>query len=159
MTPTTTAIITGAASGIGKHWAGALNRTGEYQLVLADMNEDGLRAAFTPSESLRLHVLDIRSAEQWQRVIDDTLERFGRIDYLFNIAGGGRQAFFLEQPIENIDWTIDVNLKGPLIGMKLVGQRVKVEPIDPQKPAFVNILENYGSTGRYSLDRLLSTIF
>ncbi len=119
---TKTAIITGAASGIGKHWASVLlNRGDAYRLVLADINEDGLRAAFTPTERVRLHRLDIRSVEEWQRVVDDTLEHFGRIDYLFNIAGGGRPAFFLNQPIENIDWVIDLNLKGPLIGMKLVG--------------------------------------
>jgi 3-oxoacyl-[acyl-carrier protein] reductase len=117
-----TAIITGAASGIGKHWASVLNQTGGYQLALADMNEDGLRAAFMPNDSLRLHVLDIRSIEQWRQVVEDTLQHFGQIDYLFNIAGGGRQAFLLEQPIENIDWVIDVNLKGALIGMKLVGE-------------------------------------
>jgi 3-oxoacyl-[acyl-carrier protein] reductase len=118
-----TAIITGAANGIGRHWAKTLSeKTGEYQLVLADIDESGLRQAFTPGKSLHLHVLDIRSEEQWQQVVTDTLEHFGRIDYLFNIAGGGRQAFFLTQPIENIDWVIDVNLKGPLIGMRAVGE-------------------------------------
>jgi 3-oxoacyl-[acyl-carrier protein] reductase len=118
-----TAIITGAASGIGKHWAKTLaGKEGEYQLVLADIDSGGLQSTFTPSKSLRLHTLDIRSVEQWQQLLADTLEHFGRIDYLFNIAGGGRQAFFLDQPIENIDWVIDVNLKGPLIGMKAVGE-------------------------------------
>jgi 3-oxoacyl-[acyl-carrier protein] reductase len=118
-----TAIITGAASGIGKHWAKTMaEKAGEYQLVLADMDESGLRAAFTISESLRLHTLDIRSVEQWQHLIADTLDHFGRIDFLFNIAGGGRQAFFLTQPVENIDWVIDVNLKGPLIGMRAAGE-------------------------------------
>lgn len=118
-----TAIITGAASGIGRHWAEVLSKKiGEYQLVLADSNEEGLRAAFTPGERVRLHPLDIRSVEQWQAVIDDALQNFGRIDYLFNIAGANRPAFFRDQPIENIDRVIDVNLKGALIGMKLAGE-------------------------------------
>ncbi len=117
-----TAIITGAASGIGRHWAEVLSKKiGEYQLVLADVNEGGLRAAFTPNESVRLHALDIRSAEQWRHVVDDTLQHFGRIDYLFNVAGISRQSFFLAQPVENIDLVIDVNLKGALIGMRMVG--------------------------------------
>ncbi len=116
-----TAIITGAASGIGKHWASVLLSKGEYQLVLIDIDEDGLNSAFRPNEQVRLHTVDIRSMDQWKYVIEDTLQNFGRIDYLFNIAGGGRQAFFLTQPIENIDWVIDVNLKGPLIGMKVAG--------------------------------------
>lgn len=118
-----TAIITGAASGIGKHWANVLlKKIGEYQLVLADANTDGLHASFAPSDSALLHTLDVRSVDGWRTLIADTLEHFGRIDYLFNIAGGGRPDFLLNQPVENIDWIVDVNLKGPLVGMKLVGE-------------------------------------
>ena len=118
-----TAIITGAASGIGKHWASALlKQSDEYRLVLADINEKGLQETFTPSDGVRLHQLDIRSAEQWQNVVSDTVERFGQIDYLFNIAGVSRPSFFLSQPIENIDLVIDVILKGPLNGMRVVGE-------------------------------------
>ena len=119
-----TAIITGAASGIGKHWADVLLKQGGYQLVLADVNEQGLRGSFSESASLRLHALDIRSKEQWQRVLDDALQRFGRVDYLFNVAGISRQSFFLSQPVENIDLVLDINLKGPLIGMRLVGEQM-----------------------------------
>ena len=118
-----TVVITGAASGIGRHWANALlNKSDEYRLVLADINEEGLRAAFKPSEHVRLYLLDIRLAEQWQSVIDDALQNFGRIDYLFNIAGANRPMFFRDQPIEAIDRVVDVNLKGALIGMKLAGE-------------------------------------
>lgn len=115
------AVITGAASGIGKHWATTLLNLGGYRLVLADINGNGLRTAFTFSDSVRLHNLDIRQADQWQSLVEDTLQAFGKIDYLFNIAGGGHQAFFLEQPMQNFEWVIDINLKGPLIGMKIIG--------------------------------------
>ncbi len=116
----TVVIVTGAASGIGKHWAGALVARGAaYCLTVADIDLAGLAAAFTPGDYLRLHRLDIRSAADWQQVIDDTLAAFGRIDVLCNIAGGGRLGFLLDQPLENLDWVIDVNLKGPLIGMRL----------------------------------------
>ena len=94
------AIVTGAASGIGRHWAGVLAaRAGEYQLALADMNAEGLGAAFRESERLRLHAFDVRSVAGWQALVDDTLRRFGRIDYLFNIAGGGRPGFLLNVPM------------------------------------------------------------
>lgn len=118
-----TAIITGAASGIGRHWAEVLSKNiGEYQLALADLNAQGLRAAFQPSERISLHSLDIRSAGQWQALLNETLNRFGRIDYLFNIAGANLPLFFRDQPLEAIDRVIDVNLKGALIGMKLAGE-------------------------------------
>jgi len=60
--------------------------------------------------------------EQWREVIEETQQRFGRIDYLFNIAGVSRQSFLLSQPVENIDLVLDVNLKGALIGMRLAGE-------------------------------------
>ncbi|GAB4530988.1 MAG: SDR family NAD(P)-dependent oxidoreductase [Anaerolineales bacterium] len=122
MTSTAVFFITGAASGIGKHWAQVLLRRGNCRLALADVNEEALRAAFTQSETLRLYPLDVRSAAQWQAALQDTLAYFGRLDYLFNIAGGGRPAFFLDQPLENFDWVLDVNLKGALLGMRLAGE-------------------------------------
>lgn len=118
--PLRVAILTGAASGIGRHFAGVLAARADFALALADIDAAGLAAAFAPGDRLRLHPLDVRSAEAWRRLVDDTLQAFGRIDYLFNIAGGGRLGFLLEQPLENVDAVIDVNLKGPLLGMRLV---------------------------------------
>jgi 3-oxoacyl-[acyl-carrier protein] reductase len=121
-TPRNVAIVTGAASGIGRHWAGVLAANGEeFRLALADVNVPGLRAAFSPSDRVRLHELDVRSVAQWDSVVRDTLCRFGRIDYLFNIAGGGRPGFLLDAPMDLVDTTIDVNLKGQIYGMKAVG--------------------------------------
>lgn len=116
------AIITGAASGIGQHWAGVLAARPDFRLALADIDAAGLAAAFAPGDRLRLHALDVRSPGEWQRVVADTLRAFGRIDYLFNIAGGGRPGFLLQQPAENVDFVVDLNLKGPIYGMRLVGQ-------------------------------------
>ena len=118
-----TAIITGAASGIARHFAGVLASQGTaWNLVLADINADGLHAAFTPNARLLLRAMDVRDPAQWQRLVDETLGAFGRIDYLLNIAGAGRPNFFLSQPLENIDWIVDLNLKAPLYGMRIVGE-------------------------------------
>jgi NAD(P)-dependent dehydrogenase (short-subunit alcohol dehydrogenase family) len=115
------AVVTGAASGIGRHWAGVLARTGDYQLALVDVDEPALRSAFTPGPGLSLHAFDVRCPHQWTALVDDTLDRWDRIDYLFNIAGGGQPGFLLDVPLERVDTTIDVNLKGPIYGMKAVG--------------------------------------
>jgi 3-oxoacyl-[acyl-carrier protein] reductase len=114
------AVVTGAASGIGRHWASALRDSGRYRLVVTDVNGAALRAAFTPSHDLRLHTFDIRSRPDWQRLVSDTVTSFGRIDYLFNVAGGGRPGFLLDVSPEVVDTTIDVNLKGPIYGMMAV---------------------------------------
>ncbi len=115
-------IITGAASGIGRHWASVLQQQSESRLLLGDNDEARLNANFRQSERVHLFSMDVRRAEDWQKMIEDALHHFGKIDYLFNIAGGGRPAFLLEQSIENLEWILDVNLKGPLLGMRLVGE-------------------------------------
>jgi len=109
------AFITGAASGLGKHFAGALAHQG-YRLMLADINEDGLRAAFAAGENLRLRRLDIRAPQEWSQALDETLQAYGRLDYLFNIAGVVLPAFLLESTLEEIDRQIDTNLKGTIYG-------------------------------------------
>jgi 3-oxoacyl-[acyl-carrier protein] reductase len=115
------AIVTGAASGIGKHWASVLSRgPTPWRLALADADDAGLHAAFTEDEGLRLHRMDVRSPADWATVTADTVTRFGRIDYLFNIAGGGRPGFLLDAPAPLVDAIIDVNLKGPVHGMRAV---------------------------------------
>jgi 3-oxoacyl-[acyl-carrier protein] reductase len=119
------AIITGAGSGIGRHFASELRRRNpQMRLVLADVNEQALAQAFPPAENVVLQQLDIRSADNWRNVVDDTLERFGRIDQLHNIAGVDRVAMFVDQPLEYIDLLIDVNLKGTLYGMRIVAEQM-----------------------------------
>jgi len=119
------ALITGAGSGIGRHFATELRRRNpQMRLVLADVNEAALAEAFAPAENVILHQLDIRSVDDWRRVVDDTLERFGRIDQLHNIAGVDRVAMFVDQPLENIDLLVDINLKGTLYGMRIVAEQM-----------------------------------
>jgi 3-oxoacyl-[acyl-carrier protein] reductase len=119
------AIITGAGSGIGRHFAAELRRRRpQMRLVLADVDEQALAQAFTPAENLVLRRLDIRSVDGWRSVVADTLESFGRIDQLHNIAGVDRVAMFVDQPLENIDLLIDINLKGTLYGMRIVAEQM-----------------------------------
>jgi 3-oxoacyl-[acyl-carrier protein] reductase len=151
------ALITGAASGIGRHFAGVLaGRGDEFRLVLADIDVDAMAADFSSGDDLRLHRLDIVSIEDWRRVVDDTIERFGRIDYLFNIAGGGRLGFFADQPLENLDFVVDLNLKGPLYGMRVVvelmvregsGHIINVASLAGVAPTAGNVLYSAAKSG------------
>jgi 3-oxoacyl-[acyl-carrier protein] reductase len=119
------AIITGAASGVGRHFATELRRRRpRMRLVLADVNREALAEAFPPAEQVVLEAFDVRSVEEWQRVVDETLARFGAVDYLCNIAGIDRSAMFIDQPLGNIDALVDINLKGSLYGMRIVAEHM-----------------------------------
>jgi 3-oxoacyl-[acyl-carrier protein] reductase len=119
------AIITGAASGIGRHFATELRRRRpQMALVLADLDREALAGAFPARGNVVLEAFDIRSAEEWLRVIDATIERFGAIDYLCNIAGIDRVAMFVDQPISNVDALVDINLKGSLYGMRIAAEHM-----------------------------------
>ncbi|MDJ0755201.1 MAG: SDR family oxidoreductase [Ardenticatenaceae bacterium] len=115
-------LITGAASGIGRAFAASLHDQ-NYQLVLTDINETALNDAFNNGQSgAHLKSLDVTSSNSWKEAVTDTLSRFGRIDFLFNIAGVIMPGHVYETPLENIDLHFDVNVKGVLIGMRLVSE-------------------------------------
>lgn len=119
------AIVTGAASGIGRHFATELRRHHpQMWLVLTDLDGEVLAAAHPPGERVALESFDVRSPEEWRRVIDAAIERHDTIDYLFNIAGIDRVAMFVDQPLENIDALVDINIKGTLYGMRLVAEHM-----------------------------------
>ncbi|MDH3845683.1 MAG: SDR family NAD(P)-dependent oxidoreductase, partial [Myxococcales bacterium] len=86
------AFITGGASGIGAAFARQLGSRG-VEVVLADrqigLAEEIATAIRQGGGQATAVELDVRDASQFERVVDDTVARAGRIDYLFNNAGIG----------------------------------------------------------------------
>ena len=118
-----TAIVTGAASGMGLLFAQNFVAQGG-NVVMCDVNRDVLE---TEAEKLGRQALaclcDVRSYEQVCQARDKAVETFGTIDILANFAGGTANRVlqvdkkeypeFPDVPIHVFDWGIDVNLKGP----------------------------------------------
>ncbi len=108
------AIVTGAARGIGHAIAQRLAADGA-QLVLADLDEAGLRAA---ARGLTLYPAripvtvagDLSLQEVAARTVDAAIARFERIDILVNNAGGGVIRPFLEHTPETLRASIERNL-------------------------------------------------
>lgn len=116
------AIITGAASGIGKATAGLFSVEGA-KVVVADWDEDA--GASVVAELLHQggHATfvrtDVSRSEDVQRMVQAALNDFGRIDILINNAGiEGQQAQTAEATEENWDHVMAVNLKSVFLGMK-----------------------------------------
>ncbi|MEU2253547.1 SDR family NAD(P)-dependent oxidoreductase [Nocardia xishanensis] len=112
------AVVTGAASGIGRAVAQALCDR-EIRVVLADIDGDAVAAA---ADELGPDTLaaptDVADPHQVQRLADTTLERFGRVDLVFNNAGMGVGGpIWLVEPE---DWhrLWSVNVQGVVNGMR-----------------------------------------
>lgn len=108
------AIVTGAAKGIGLAIAERLARDGA-SLVIADL--DGVALKEAAGKLSAEHGRDVGSvtgdlSDQAvaKAVIDQAMERFGRVDILVNNAGGGIIKPFVEQTPETLRATIDRNL-------------------------------------------------
>ncbi|MBZ0134352.1 MAG: SDR family oxidoreductase [Rhodanobacter sp.] len=115
------AVVTGAGSGIGRAaalallkagWSVALagRRPGPLQAV-ADAGGAGQRALVVPT--------DVAKPAEVRRLFDAAVERFGRVDLLFNNAGTGAPAVPLEV-LTTEQWTnvVNVNLSGMFYGIQ-----------------------------------------
>ena len=116
------ALITGAASGIGRASALLFAREGA-RVVLADKNETGGREVEemirrAGGEALFVKT-DVSQHSDCEAMVRATVEAYGRLDVLFNNAGlESSYAFLADQPLEEWSALIDVNLKGVLYGTR-----------------------------------------
>ena len=113
-----TALVTGAASGIGLQTSIRLAEEGA-RVMMTDINlEEGLQQAEKLGANATFLKLDITEEEEWISVLDETVKRYGRLDILVNSAG-----MVLIADVEQItleDWrkVHAVNLDGTFLGCK-----------------------------------------
>jgi NAD(P)-dependent dehydrogenase (short-subunit alcohol dehydrogenase family) len=113
------AVITGAGSGIGRATALALLAEG-YLVVLAGRRAEALEqtvaAARTHGRQALAVPTDVTDEAAVRRLFDKTKAAFGRLDLLFNNAGGGAPPVPLEElTIDQWRRVIDVNLTGAFL--------------------------------------------
>lgn len=110
------AIVTGAASGLGMGFSQQIDRAGGT-VVAADVNLEGVRRVVEGlGQHAEAHELDVTDSAAVVKLVDDTVDKHGRIDYIFNNAGIAVQGYVEEIPIEDWDAIIDINLKGVAYG-------------------------------------------
>jgi NAD(P)-dependent dehydrogenase (short-subunit alcohol dehydrogenase family) len=110
-----TVVVTGASSGLGVEFARACARAGA-DLVLAARREDGLErtAALVREAGSRALAVqaDVTDPQSCQRVVEQALDHFGRIDTLVNNAGLGTAVPALREDPETFRSVVEVNLMG-----------------------------------------------
>jgi NAD(P)-dependent dehydrogenase (short-subunit alcohol dehydrogenase family) len=107
-----TAVVTGAASGIGRGISEALAERG-CNLAVADLNEDGLAetAALAEAKGVRVsrHRIDVANRDAVMAFPDKVLAEHGRADLLFNNAGVAIGGTFEQVAEEDFDWLMSIN--------------------------------------------------
>jgi 3-oxoacyl-[acyl-carrier protein] reductase len=115
-------LLTGCASGIGRHLAGALSGLG-HKVLATDVNEAGLLEAAKgwKGENVKTFVLDVRDRARWEAALAVTLQHFGKLDVLLNIAGYLKPGWSWEITTADVDRHLDINVKGVIYGVHVVG--------------------------------------
>jgi NAD(P)-dependent dehydrogenase (short-subunit alcohol dehydrogenase family) len=114
-----TAIITGAASGIGAASARLFVAEGA-RVLIADMRaEPGERLAKELGDGAAFCRVDVTREADVENAIEEALKRWGRLDCIFNNAGfGGALGPIESTTVEDFDITFDVLLKSVFLGIK-----------------------------------------
>jgi 3-oxoacyl-[acyl-carrier protein] reductase len=141
------AIITGSASGIGRAQATIFAREGA-QVVLADVNLDGInrlaRELSLNGENALAVEVNVLSQGDITNLVDNTINKFGKIDILCNTAGAfDDMAPLLETSEELWDKITNINAKG----LYLVTKTVLPHMINQGKGSIINIASDAGLTG------------
>ncbi|MCK9485682.1 MAG: SDR family NAD(P)-dependent oxidoreductase [Dehalococcoidia bacterium] len=117
------AVVTGAASGIGRGLASRFAREG-MRVVLADVEKEALALAAAELQQVGAEVLavetDVASLDAVEALRDAALERFGRVHVLCNNAGvsGGGGGPLWASTEKDWAWVVGVNLMGVVHGLQ-----------------------------------------
>jgi NAD(P)-dependent dehydrogenase (short-subunit alcohol dehydrogenase family) len=115
------AIITGATSGIGARTAELFVAEGANVVFTGRRKAEGAAVAARLGKNAEFIVADATCEDDWKRVIDHTLKAFGRIDCLFNNAGGPAPTGSIASvPVAGFDAAMALLVRSVMLGMKHV---------------------------------------
>ena len=140
------AIVTGGAQGMGRSHALLLAAEGA-KVVVTDVREAAGKAVAEEISdaggTARFITHDVTRSADWQRVLEETVNEFGKLDVLVNNAG-----ILILKPLDETDeeeWdrTLDINAKGTFLGCKLAAPALQAAG----GGSIVNISSIYGLIG------------
>ncbi|APZ50551.1 SDR family NAD(P)-dependent oxidoreductase [Salipiger abyssi] len=141
------AIVTGAGSGMGQAHARALAREGA-QVFATDVNEEGLaetlRLITEAGGTAKVRKHDVSKEEDWEAVVAETLDAFGKIDILVNNAGVYTVANAEDCTLDQWDFVMNINARGTFMGVRAVIPHMKAAG----GGAIVNVSSNFAMVGR-----------
>ena len=141
-----TVVITGSARGLGFEMAKVFKKN-NINVVISDLKEENLQKAkneldkIESSARIEYFICDVTKSKDISNLIKFTKEKFANIDIWINNAGVNQpEKAIWELSEEEIDLVLDVDLKGSIIGSKLV-----MEEMTKQHYGSIYNVEGYGS--------------
>ena len=150
------AIVTGAASGIGRAIAIRLAADG-FDVVCADVRRDPITggdptaAVIAAAGGKALHVdADVSLPEDCERLVAIAVDRAGTLDVLVNNAAiaGSHSKPLVETEVADFDAVMAVNLRGPFVLSRAAVRQMLAQPLrDEVRGRIVNITSQHGLVG------------
>lgn len=144
------AVVTGAASGIGRALAVQLAERGA-DLALVDVNEAALAetAASVQKTGRRVsrHVADVADAARMERLVAEVLAAHGAVHLVANNAGVSVTGTVEEQSLEDMRWIVGVNFWGVVHGSKLFLPALRAARAAGAEAHIVNVSSMFGLIG------------
>ena len=120
-----TAIVTGAASGIGRAAVQALVAAGT-SVVMVDRDAASLGWADSLGDSVASVPGDVTDPAVDDAAVAVAIERFGRLDVAVLNAGVSMGGDLLDLPIEQFDRALDVNVRAVALGIRAVAPHLRI---------------------------------
>jgi NAD(P)-dependent dehydrogenase (short-subunit alcohol dehydrogenase family) len=113
------AVITGGASGIGAATARLFAQEGAKVILTDILDNEGRRLAAELGEGVLFQQVNVINEDEIQKAVELAVQRFGKLDCMFNNAGvGGVGGPIEETHTEGFDLTVAVLFRGVMLGMK-----------------------------------------
>lgn len=126
------AVITGAASGIGRALAVRLAQEGIAGLAISDVNEAGLEETAgliaKTGVPVSVHLMDVSKLDQVERFAAEVVEKHGRVTHLVNNAGVGLIGMFEHISLEDFEWLMGINFWGVVYCTKTFLPILRLQP-------------------------------
>jgi 3-oxoacyl-[acyl-carrier protein] reductase len=148
------AIITGAAKGIGFATAQRFAQEGAI-VIITDMNQETVNGAAAQVPNADGYTMNVTDRASIQAVIDQVMQKYGRIDILINNAGITQDARLIKMTEAQFDTVIDVNLKGVFNCTQLVVPHM----LEAGSGAVVNASSVVGIYGNFGQTNYSATKF
>lgn len=139
------AVVTGAASGIGRALAIRLAKEEIAGLAISDVNEAGLQKTAEMISGIgnlkcSTHIVDVGDREQMQKFAEDVVREHNRATHLINNAGVGLIGSFEQISLDDMQWLMNINYWGAVYGVKFFLPILKQQ----EKAHIVNISSVFG---------------